>query len=44
MADVEGAVLGDCGEGAEYADGAEVLDADRGLGLEHGVLFHRFDV
>ena len=35
MADVYGAVVGDGGEGAEDSDGAEVLDVDGGLGLEH---------
>jgi hypothetical protein len=38
-------VLGDGGECAEYADGAEVLDVDGGgLGLEHWTLFGAFDV
>ena len=36
MADVYGAVVCDGGEGAEDSDGAEVLDVDGGLGLEHG--------
>ncbi len=35
MADVYGAVVGDGGECAEYSDGAEVLDVDGGLWLEH---------
>ena len=35
MADVYGAVVGDGGECAEDSDGAEVLDVDGGLGLEH---------
>ena len=35
MADVYGAVVCDGGECAEDSDGAEVLDVDGGLGLEH---------